>query len=308
MSGTGQTATSLHQQLLASAAATTPAPTIAQPMRVGADGEVKPLGGPVSVGVVEGVQPLHGHAEQTANQEIDPATGKPKVEPAPEIDPATGKPKEAPAEDKPAKVPPTAEELAAAKTEAAKVDPRFVPYTEEFMTTGDLTPESVTKAASDFGVTENIVKDWIAGQKAIAAQTQASNPVNQQQAAFRQGRDNEVLQILGGDTGFKEFKAWADANLSAEDQQDWNDALKEPNPRIAQRVFNDIHGRYKAAGNGGGRLDLSQGGGAQQNERSGVQGFESLTEQTKAISDPRYRNDPAYRAGVEARIKVSSFR
>jgi hypothetical protein len=41
------------------------------------------------------------------------------------------------------------------------------------------------------------------------------------------------------------------------------------------------------------------------NVRNSIKGFRSQAELAQAISDPRYRNDPAYRMDVEDRLAAS---
>lgn len=283
-------------------------------------GNVTNLGGTLRVTAGGDVTDASATGATTADTGIDPATGKPVVPPAETVDPALGernpdgtfKPKEAPAktaeelaaEAEAAKTPkaPTPAEIEAAKTEAAKTDPRFVPYTEEFMTKGDLTPESRDKAAKDFGVSRAIVDAWVEGQKATKQIGTAAAAVDQVQA------DRTVATIkamAGTEAEYTQFSTWANANLPAAEMATLVDAINSNNPAFYKLAMNDAVAKWKAGGGGTGPVDLTRGAGNSQVNQVG--GYKSAQEQSAAINDPRYSRDAVYRAEVAAKIAVTRF-
>lgn len=280
-------------------------------------GSVTNLGGTMRVVAGEDPKDVSNTGAQAADAGIDPATGKPKVvtetpvedkivkaaegERNPDGTFKTKETTEKPAEKEAPKAP-TAEELEAAKTEAAKTDPRFVPFTEEFMTTGDLKDTSRDQAAKDFGVSRAIVDAWVEGQKATKTLTSATTAVDQVQA------DRTVAAIkgmVGTEAEYNQFSTWANANLPAEDMATLVEAINSGKPGLYKLAMNDAVAKYKAAGNTAGPRDLTNGG---TNEvPRGPTGYANAAEQSKAINDPRYRTDDAYRAEVAAKIAVTRF-
>jgi hypothetical protein len=62
-----------------------------------------------------------------------------------------------------------------------------------------------------------------------------------------------------------------------------------------------LYAQFQASGNASPSL--------QQGSTSGsgsVQGFNSSAQMVAAMQDPRYKNDPAYRANIEKRLSVSN--
>lgn len=290
--------------------------TPAQPsVRVDSRGNMTDLGG--TSRVVAGQDPVDASASGAAAADtgIDPATGLPKA--APVVDP--NKPAETPAvktpeelaaeaaalKNAPKEAPkpgtPTPEELEAAKAEAAKTDPRFVPFTEEFMTTGDISSENRDKAAKDFGVSRSIVDAWVEGQKATKQVAGAAATVDQ---VAIDRTVATVKGLIGTEQEYTAFQTWANANLPAGDMATLTYAIDTGNPGIYKLAMNDAKAKWQAAG-GQAPRDLTNGG--QNQPGTAAAGFASLVEQTNYINDPKWRNDPEYRRIGEARIGNSRF-
>lgn len=314
MSGTGNNNTPAPS---AAGAAPGTAPGADQRALRSSGGEVQQLGG--TMRVVAGQEPtdVTNAGAATADNGIDPATGLPRVAPpvdpnAPPVVPAAVE--KTPAEllleaEEAAKAPKptfTPEQIEAQKVEAGKVDPRFVPFTEELMTTGDLSAASITKAATDFGVSEAIVKQYVEGQKAQLLVAGAQQTVDS--TASQQAHDTMVSTVenaAGGKEAYVGFRDWANANLGAEDMETLTAAINGGNPAIAKTVTALYVEKYKAAG-GAAPRDLTQNAQAAQGGGA-LTGFASGQEQSDYINSPKWRNDPQYRAIGEQRIALTKF-
>lgn len=178
------------------------------------------------------------------------------------------------------------EEAPADDTKAGDLPPelqaKLAPYDAELTEKGELSPESITKAATEFGVSEDMVKQYLAGAQAERASAVA--PFHEQ---------------AGGAEGYGKFQAWAAEGMTAAEQAELNAAYEAGGPAALalQQKYVD---RWKAEGNGPAPLDLTREtkGGAGSEE----QGYASLAEQKRDQADPRYASDPAFRGKVEQKI------
>lgn len=196
------------------------------------------------------------------------------------------------------KVAPAAAPAAAdpkAGVEAPAVDdPRLAAYTEEYTTNGELSPESVTKAAKEFGVSEDMVKTYVAG---------LASGNNTAIAGFH--------EAAGGAEGYAEFQQWAETGLTEAQQTAYNAAL-DSNPETAKVLLGSFIDSWKAAGGGAGPRDLSKGGQGGGGEQGAGESFQSWAQVTQAMNDPRYSGlgqpkDPAYIAEVEQKLGRSNL-
>lgn len=232
------------------------------------EGEVKPVG--QTTQVVAGGVPQNLGETQT----VQPEAGKP---------PGQEPPKEG--QTQPETPPPAAEE--------PKPDPRMAKYTDLLQKNGKLTDQEIKDAAKDFGLPENVVKDY----------------VDRQVEALNTGYVEQIIDAahsaVGGEANWKAFADWANANMDAGEVATMMEALQGKSPTIAKAIVAQAYEAFKKAGGGTGPTDASRGGSPPANP--GVQGFASKDEQNAAIRDRRYRTDPAYRAQVEARMVASRF-
>jgi hypothetical protein len=154
-------------------------------------------------------------------------------------------------------------------------------FTEEFNTSGDLTPESRAAAAEAYGVPQSMVDAYIEGQKAVREQLRG-----------------EVFKLTDGEPGYTAMSQWAATNVPAADLEAFNASLAGSIPQ-AHAAIRDLYSRYKASV--GTDPTLVGGGGSTVSN-----GFRSQQEMVTAMSDPRYAADPAYRKDIEARLAATT--
>jgi hypothetical protein len=153
------------------------------------------------------------------------------------------------------------------------------PFTKEFAEKGSLSPESYTKLQSDWGLPKDVVDSYIEGQKARSQ-------------AFTQSIHSEV----GGAEQYKQMTEWARQNLPQAEKETFNAAIDSADEARVRFAVAALKSRYVAAV--GQAPNLLSGRPA----ATGPLPFQSKGEMVRAINDPRYRSDSAYRAEVEARI------
>lgn len=189
-----------------------------------------------------------------------------------------------PADDKPAGDIPDAANANPDEANKALADRGldFTEFSNEFTKTGELSAESYEKLEKS-GLPKDLVDQYIEGQKARASQFESS-----------------IKGEVGGDERFGQIVEWAKGSLTASEIAAFNTAVSSGDVEQARLAVLGLSTRYSNA-NGSDPKRFVGGGKA-----SGEDKFESTTQITEAMRDPRYKTDPAYRAQVTAKLSRSS--
>ena len=185
-------------------------------------------------------------------------------------------------EEQPAETAPTKDDPMAIKpAEPVPDNDSFVDkFSQEFMANGKLSDDSY-KALAEKGYSKKMVDGFIAGQQAILEQSRS-----------------QIFGQVGGEDGYKEMISWASQNLSKGEIEAYNKAVSSQDWSSVQFAVNGLKARFD--GTKGPKLVQGQTGNTRE-------GFASRAELAKAVSDPRYKTDPAYRRKVEEKLSVSRF-
>lgn len=155
-------------------------------------------------------------------------------------------------------------------------------FSREFAEKGELSPESYQKLDAK-GIPKATVDLYIEGQKALSAQY-----------------DSTVKAEVGGDENYVQMVTWAKSNFSPSEISAFNSAVSSGSIDQAKLAVLGLQARYSGANGSDPKRTL---GG---NKASGSDTFESTAQLTEAMRDPRYKNDPAYRASVQNKLARSS--
>ena len=161
-------------------------------------------------------------------------------------------------------------------------------YTQEFMTSGELSEESYADLASQ-GVDKTAVDSYISGQRALVEQ-------NLQSAYSEVGSQEAYGQLI----------EWATRNLPEADINTFNESVQTVKPDGTldmQRAMFAIRGLKAQRDSVEGRQpQLIQG------SRGEARGntFKSTAQVVSAMKDARYETDPAYRQEVQERLAASN--
>lgn len=201
-----------------------------------------------------------------------------------ELEAKLGQPKKDEPGDKPAETPDpataTPEDAEKALTDKGL---NLQDFSQEYAQKGELSSESYEKLAKA-GYSKELVDQFIEGQMARAAQ-------------FESSIKNEV----GGNDAYVEMVTWAKANLTPAEIDAYNAAVSSGNPQQAKLAAMGLRAQYEKA-NGSDPKRLL--GGTNAAASSDV--FESVAQLKEAMKDPRYKNDPAYRAKVQEKLGRSN--
>lgn len=177
---------------------------------------------------------------------------------------------------------------------------KIAPFAAAYAENGTLTEAEVTEAAKATGFSEAAVKQFMAGAGATAA-----------------NEAKPLFDTFGGDAQFREFQTWTqqDGSLTAGEAKVINKALGlnpdgAPDPKLtpdyemAAELMKGPMERWKAAGGGPAARDVTNAPQGPTGQDSGDV-YESWAQLTKDQGSPAYRDDPAFRAKVEAKIARS---
>jgi len=159
----------------------------------------------------------------------------------------------------------------------------FEKYAREYGEEGALS-ETSYKELADKGMTQDVVNTWITGQQAIADKT-----------------INQAHDAVGGTEEYNALVKWASTSLNDKEIDSFNRAVENPNADDVVFAIKSLHARRTMEEGQSPTLLQGDTGG------TGVASFKSVAQLTKAMNDPRYSSDPAYRDEVTAKLSQSSI-
>jgi hypothetical protein len=164
-------------------------------------------------------------------------------------------------------------------------DTKFTDFSREYGEQGKLSDQSYTKL-TEMGYPREVVDAYIEGQRAIAEKSTSS-----------------LLTEIGGQESFTAMRDWAAQNVPKPELKAYNDML-EGSAEQASIAVKGMYARFQAA-NGGNFKAPKLLSGTQ--TKGSLAPYRSTAELTRAMSNPKYKQDPAYRKEVEQRLSVSSI-
>jgi len=110
---------------------------------------------------------------------------------------------------------------------------------------------------------------------------------------------DSIVKSVGGKDAYNETLAWAAENLKPEEVAAYDNVVNSGNKDAIFFAVQALNQRYRdAVGFEGQRI-------SGKSVKTSVKGFRSQAELARAISDPRYRNDPGYRLDIEEKLAAS---
>jgi len=140
------------------------------------------------------------------------------------------------------------------------------------------------EALAKQGISKDMVQSYVAGQQALGERL-VSN----------------MHQTVGGEEAFNNLLGWGAENMSPDEVNAFNATIDSGSEVQIQMALQGLNARFRAEGGATPNLVAGKRGGAATGEV-----FRSTAEVTKAMSDPRYSRDAAYRADVMAKLSRSN--
>ena len=131
---------------------------------------------------------------------------------------------------------------------------------------------------------------------------QANNPqAAQQSTQMSEAQVNSVQNSAGGEANYNRVVEWAASNLPDRQIDAFDSVVDSGNPAAIGIAFQGLQSQYNEANGYEGRM--LQGKPAS----SSGEIFRSQAELVAAMGDPRYENDPAYRADIISKLEQSDL-
>lgn len=165
----------------------------------------------------------------------------------------------------------------------------FVDISQRFDAEGGLTKEDLNTLTEMDAST--LVETYF---KYHTLQTGAAKQTAANQAAMKSIRDS-----VGGDDAYGEMITWASNNLNEAEITQFNDVVATNNPSAITYAVQFMNNRWR--GSEGYEAPLVTGKKAPAKSKV----FRSQAELGRAIADPRYSTDPAYRQDIEEKLARS---
>lgn len=173
------------------------------------------------------------------------------------------------------------------RLEEAGID--FSEMNTRWQQSGELTGEDY-KALEGAGFSRQMVDAYLAGLNFQAAKDSA---LSMQQI-------NDVKASVGGEQEYTQMMEWAASNLSQEEIAAFNEIVNTQPMSAVKLAVAGIQSRYTTAV---GREPKLLGG---RSARKSGDVYESTAQVVEAMSDPKYKSDPAYRKKVMDKLSRSS--
>jgi len=156
-------------------------------------------------------------------------------------------------------------------------------YSTEWGDNGTLSDETYSELQSKYSVDRGVVDQFIQGQLALADVVA-----------------NRMHSLAGGAEGYNQMISWAKESLSESEQHAYDNIMEQGDEGAMEIAIRGLHARFAS---GGRTPTLLQG----KTSDGSANAYRSVAELRKAMSDPRYKDDPAYRKDVEQRLAVSNI-
>lgn len=179
-------------------------------------------------------------------------------------------------------------ELIGTRLEEAGVD--YMDINERWQQNGELSSDDY-EALEGAGFSRDMVDSYLTG---LQYRNNQDSVLSMQEVAA-------VKQEYGGEAEYNRMIEWAGSNLTKDEIDGFNQLINTQPIGAVRLAIAGLHARYTGAE---GREPKLLGG---RPAKGGEAKFESTAQLVEAMKDPRYANDPAYRAKVEAKLARSSI-
>ena len=160
---------------------------------------------------------------------------------------------------------------------------------QEYEEGGELSPDTLEKLAQLDS--KELVEQWV--------QYVNSSKGDPEPGAMPQEDVDRIMGSVGGTDQYQQMVAWAGDALSPEEIAAYDAVVTSGDPNSVYWAVQGLRSKYVEA-NGYEGTQVSGNRAARPEP-----GFRSQAELARAISDPRYRDDPAYRMDVEQKLARS---
>jgi hypothetical protein len=159
---------------------------------------------------------------------------------------------------------------------------------EYYSNNNELKPETIQKLKEL--PSEELIEAYLELQK--------NNPVAKAQP-LSDDAAKTIVDSVGGQDAYNDTLSWAADNLKPEEVAAYDNVVNSGNKDAIFFAVQALNQRYKDSVGFEGQQISGRA------PKTTIKGFRSNAELANAISDPRYRNDPAYRYDIEQKLAAS---
>ncbi len=203
-----------------------------------------------------------------------------------ELQKKLGEPKEEKAEPEQ----PEAKEEEKTEEKEEKVDTAFLDTLWDESQKEEFTKETLSKLEG--------MKPQDVAQMYLNYRSEAKEPQGQ---SFTEDNITDLKGVAGGDEGYTEMMGWAKSNLKKAEVDMYDQVMDQGNPLAAFFAVQALKYRFDDAKGVDG--EMLQG----KAPKSTADTFKSQAQVVKAMSDPQYEKDPAYRQKIYDKLERSNL-
>ena len=163
---------------------------------------------------------------------------------------------------------------------------------EYYANDNKLSPETIEKFSSMSS--QDLVNAYLELQQGQPA-------AEQPQAELSQGDINSIQNSVGGEAEYKNLVTWASENLDQNSITAFDNIVESGNKDAISLALNGLKSQYDNANGYEGRMLTGKAA------KSSGDSFRSQAELLRAMNDPRYDDDPAYRLDVIEKLDRSDI-
>ena len=164
----------------------------------------------------------------------------------------------------------------------------------EMNDSGELTPETIAT------LEQMTAADFVDAMARIEPDSDDVQDVPSESTGLTDSDINDIQRAVGGEEAYQQMTSWAQDNFTPQEIQAYDNALEAGDMNNINLALQALYYRYTDAV--GAEGDMIQGKAA-----PAVDGFRSQAEVVRAMGDPRYDNDPAYRQDVYDKLERSQI-
>ena len=164
---------------------------------------------------------------------------------------------------------------------------------EFYANDGKLSEETLEKFSSMSS--KELVEAYLEVQGTPEFQAQSSDTADLSDAEINQVKNN-----VGGDQAYANIIGWAQDNLDAQAQEAFDSIVATGSVQAINIAVAGLKSQYEAANGFEGKMYTGK------PPKTGGDVFRSQQELVRAMSDPRYENDPAYRQDIIEKLDRSN--
>ena len=129
-----------------------------------------------------------------------------------------------------------------------------------------------------------------------------NNPPQEQQQEIdlAQNEIDRIHKAVGGESEYKKLTEWGSKNLTESEIQSFDKVVSTGDPNVIELAVAGLKAKYDNSNGYEGRMLTGK-------NTTSSEVYRSQAQLVKAMADPRYDNDPAYRADVIAKLERSDL-